>query len=156
MSANSEVASNQTPQSRASRGRVWIVCFFGCVLGLLLLEGAARAWVARRWSPDYTYVATHQTAVRGRFTYDPEMGYVLSPDYQSRSPRRTHNALGVRGSPISARKSPGTWRIVLAGASRVYGEAVSGEETNATQLEHILRQRISEQRVEVVNAGVPS
>src|SRR5262245_13709652 len=128
MNRNSEVAGQQP---RSNRGRVWMV-LFSCALGLLLSEGAARVWVARRWSADERHLALNHTAVRGRFAYDPEMGYALSPDYRSRS--RNHNALGLRGPQISKTKNPETWRIVLVGASTVYGEKVSDYETSAVQL----------------------
>jgi lysophospholipase L1-like esterase len=132
----------------------WLV-LLGGIIGLLLAEGAARLWVAFRWHPDEKYSLTHHTPVRGRFAYDPELGYVLSSDYRSRQGHRTHNSLGLRGGAIAATKGPGTGRIMLIGASTAYGEAVSDSETSSAQLEILLRQSMPARPVEVLNGGVP-
>lgn len=122
-------------------------------IALLGLELIARVWVAWYWPAEKVFQLTHHTENRGRFTSHPILGYMLKPNFHSG--RFSHNSYGFRGPSFSIEKPPRTLRIVLMGASTVYGVAVSDEETSAVQLENRLHTLLPGRRVEVLNAGVP-
>lgn len=122
-------------------------------IALLGLELIARVWVAWYWPAEKVFQLTHHTENRGRFTGQPILGYMLRPNFHSS--RFSHNSYGFRGPSFSIEKPSGTLRIVLMGASTVYGVAVSDEETSAVQLENRLHTLLPGRQAEVLNAGVP-
>jgi lysophospholipase L1-like esterase len=127
----------------------------GMVAALLLLEIGARIWVASHWSPELVYVLTHLTEDRGRFTGDPEQGYTTRPNFRDPTGRFTHNSYGFRGHEFEVPKPAGAVRVVLVGASTIYGIYVSDDETSASQLERRLSKLFPGRQVEALNAGVP-
>jgi lysophospholipase L1-like esterase len=122
-------------------------------IALLGLELIARVWVAWYWPAEKVFQLTHHTGNRGRFTGQPILGYMLRPNFHSS--RFSHNSYGFRGPSFSIEKPSGTLRIVLMGASTVYGVAVGDEETSAVQLENRLHTLLPGRQAEVLNAGVP-
>lgn len=79
----------------------------------------------------------------------PFVEYGLSPDY------RDHNALGYRGAEVAIPKPEGTYRIVALGGSTTYGFTGSNV-TYPSALQAVLRERLPDMQIEVVNAGVAS
>lgn len=82
-------------------------------------------------------------------------------DYTSRITKRaallcSTNSHGHRGREFTLRKAPGTYRIVIAGDSIVFGIAVDDDRTFCARLEQILRAEQHAKRAEVINIGVPS
>lgn len=152
MSTAVTVKSNPRPASR--KVKVGLV-LFSVLLTCLLLEGAARVWVFSRWPAGLPYMLTHHTARRGRFTGSAEYGYTLAPDFREPKESFTHNHLGFRGREITVEKPPDVFRIVLMGASTIYGIYVGDEETSASQLERRFNELQGSKKVEVINAGVP-
>ena len=71
----------------------------------------------------------------------------------NRKPVRV-NALGTRGAEFSARKPAGTIRILSLGDSKTFGWGLSEDETYSAVLERLLRERLPEKKIEVINAGV--
>jgi lysophospholipase L1-like esterase len=136
------------------RAKFWLI-FSSIIITLLAVEIGARLWVAWKWQPELTYLLTHHTNERGRFTSNPDFCYVLRPDFRDPSGRFTHNSQGWRGREFAAEKPPGTFRVVLMGASTVYGIFVGDDETSAAQLEKRLSTLLHDRKVEVINAGVP-
>lgn len=152
LSATTVVRSrSRTTSWKARAGLV----LFSFLVTCLLLEGSARAWIFLRWPAGLTYVLTHHTAQRGRFTSDAEYGYALTPKFRDPTGSFTHNQLGFRGREITVEKPPGVFRIVIMGASTIYGIYVGDDETSASQLERRLNESQGTKKVEVINAGVP-
>ena len=56
---------------------------------------------------------------------------------------------------VPRRAPPGSWRALALGDSWIFGVAQSQGETIADQLELLLRGKLGERKVEVINAGVP-
>jgi lysophospholipase L1-like esterase len=137
----------------AGRGRETALALASLCAGLLAAEAVARVWVARRWPAEEVRVLTQETAVRGRYTLHPQLGYVLTPGYTV--PGKTHDRQGFRGPDFEPAKPAGTLRVVLLGASTIYGVRVGDDETSARRLEALLAPRLAPSRIEVVNAGVP-
>lgn len=65
------------------------------------------------------------------------------------------NSLGMRDVEISAKKSPGTFRILCVGDSYTFGTGVAAEDTYPKQLERMILSRFPGRRVEVLNFGTP-
>lgn len=130
------------------------LALIGCALGLLGLEVAARIWVALRWPSEKTFMLTHQTETRGRYTYDSLIGFRLTPGFRDRSGRYSHNSYGFRGPDFPLEKPADGLRVVMLGGSTVYGVRVKDNQTSAAQLEGRLRARLPGRPVEVLNAGV--
>lgn len=152
------MSTNTSAKSKFGRaswkGRVGLV-LFSFLLTCLLLEASARVWISLRWPPALTYVLTHHTAQRGRFTSDAANLYALAPEFRDPTGSFTHNQLGFRGREITVEKPPGVFRIVIMGASTIYGIYVGDNETSAFQLERRFNELQGSKKVEVINAGVP-
>jgi lysophospholipase L1-like esterase len=141
-----------------SRYQALALVFASTVTTLLLLEGAARIWVGSQWPSHRVYELTHQSKTSGQFVEDPVVGYWLTPQFESvDSAGRLfrHDEEGFRSPPIRSFKNPGDLRVVLMGASTVYGIWVDQSETSTEQLRRLLQSEWNTGVVEVVNAGVP-
>ena len=143
-------APNVFEDSRWARGL--LICI-GLGLALLLSEVGARVLVAVRWPPEKVLLYTSHSRIRGRFLIDAGIGYRGTPGFRDRQGRFRHNDYGFRGAPFSVAKSAGTVRIVLMGASTIYG-VVDESQTSAVQLAKRLQHPGSSQRVEVLNGGL--
>ena len=64
------------------------------------------------------------------------------------------NSHGHRNKEISINKSPGITRVVMLGDSLTFGWGVSSENTVSARLEVLLNATGSENRFEVINAGI--
>jgi len=64
------------------------------------------------------------------------------------------NSLGLRGGEITIPKPAGVYRIVCLGDDRTFAAGVPEEATFSAQLQSLL-QNYTQQRVEVINAGIP-
>ena len=127
-------------------GRLWIM-LASLAATLVLLEIAARIWVAARWPRERIEQLTTHSSVRGRFASHPYLPYVLSPGFGD------HNAQGFRGSALASQKPAGVRRIACIGASTTYGLEVTAQEANPAQLGALLQ--TTHGSWEVINAGVP-
>ena len=141
---------NVFEDSRWARG---LLLCIGLGLGLLLSEVGARVLVAVRWPPEKVLLYTSHSGIRGRFIIDPGIGYRGTPGFRDRSGRFRHNEYGFRGAPFSVAKPTGTIRIVLMGASTIYG-VVDESQTSAVQLAKRLQDSASSVPVEVLNGGL--
>jgi lysophospholipase L1-like esterase len=129
-------------------------CFFTCMLFTLLYLGAE---VALHWMAKVGYwVPPLQTW--GIYRANPYMRYALIPNTHIRlgSTRVDINRLGFRGEEIAVPKVPGTFRIFAIGESTTFGwGAPTHREAWPALLEAKLRSSFPEQRIEIVNAGIP-
>lgn len=121
-------------------------------IGLALLAGcelAARIEDRVRWGTPLAARATRlqdlvvrdQDGMHGRSNARVQ-GFIL-------------NAAGTRGPEILVPKPAGTWRVVLGGASEVFGLTETPGREMARQLEDSLRAGCPGRNVEVVNAALP-
>jgi lysophospholipase L1-like esterase len=126
---------------------------------LICLEVASRIWVTVRGNQGVREVLIAPVTAKAGFIYAAETGYRLEPNVRWRDAENrefTHNHLGFRSQrELASPKPAGVVRVVLMGASTVYGIYVSDTETSAAQLEAWLARRHLETRFEVINAGVP-
>jgi lysophospholipase L1-like esterase len=126
----------------------------GGLIGLLVLEVGARL-ISRWCCHEKVLMLTDNTATRGRFMSDAMFGYRLTPNFRDSTGNFSHNSYGFRGPEFPLTKPAGGLRVVLLGASTVYGIFVKDTETAATQLQQRLRDWLPTRPVEVLNAGVP-
>ncbi|MBV9546270.1 MAG: SGNH/GDSL hydrolase family protein, partial [Chloroflexi bacterium] len=77
-----------------------------------------------------------------------------SYSYADGEARYTNNQLGLRGPEIAVQKPAGTKRVVIVGASTVYGATDDDSQTISVQLEALLRQQLGK-NIQVINGGVP-
>lgn len=128
------------------------------ILTLLALETVARIYVSIRWTEQEVAGLTQDFNARSGYISDPETGYRLEPG-RSRTDNQgrvfTHNSTGFRGPDTIEVKPGNTYRIILMGASTVYGPYVDDRETSAAQLQELLASERPHQTIEVINAGVP-
>ncbi|MFY7916535.1 MAG: SGNH/GDSL hydrolase family protein [Rubrivivax sp.] len=128
------------------------------VLAAVLMFGALE--VLLQWR---SYLRTGQSIfskVQGGSTYvrDPELGFnLLRPSHSSggKQQRIISNSWGFRSPEIPEAKPPGTLRIVVLGASTVMGAyAPTNDDTFPARLQSLLRERIFDRPIDVINAGV--
>jgi len=125
---------------------------------LILLEIAARTWIGMRWTDDEIARLTTVEHARLGYASDAYTGYRPEPGYYRKDNQNrefTHNDLGFRGHPFNAKKADNQFRVVLMGASTIYGPNVDDSETSAAQLEVLLRKAHPDRNIVVINAGVP-
>ena len=132
------------------------VAAFGLVFAVA--ELAARVWVFVRWPEAMRVEFTQPTHSRGRFASHPTLGYTLLPGFANED--ESHDSRGLRSTgprdrpePPTKRTADSPARVVVMGASTVYGIYVQDHETSAAALERTLRYDGLE--VDVFNAGVP-
>lgn len=66
------------------------------------------------------------------------------------------NRHGFRGPDFDLKKAPGTFRIMVVGASTTFDPCVANDaETWPARLEYWLQQQSPNRRIQVINAGVP-
>ncbi len=143
---------------RTPSGGALVLALISTVLSLGFLEAGARFWVTHRWEPDRVMDLTQRSEALAGYVFDSETGYRLEPGrYRRDSKEREfrHDSVGFRGSDFSLTKDSSTYRVVIMGASTVYGIYVSEDETSAAQLLSQLEQRNPNRAIEVINAGVP-
>ena len=125
------------------------------------LEVFSRVWVAvrsERWPESKIANLTQLPEARAGYVSDPQVGYRPEPSRSrtdSGGKTFTHNELGFRGASFSEHKPPGTMRVVLMGASTVYGIYVDDQDTSSSQLQRLLEPELGGASIEVINAGVP-
>lgn len=96
----------------------------------------------------------------GMYTEHPELGYVLTPDFEG-TIQRSEFATPVRIGGGGLRgweagdKAPGGYRILVLGDSQTFGFGVRDEETLTVRLGELLQARFPQRAIEVINAGVP-
>ncbi|MDJ0867404.1 MAG: GDSL-type esterase/lipase family protein [Myxococcota bacterium] len=93
----------------------------------------------------------------GLLREDEDLFWSLAPGKQVwyRGTPVTTNALGLR-SPEVEPKQPGELRILSLGESGTFGIGVDDDQTYSARLEAVLRERLPDRRVTVLNAGVPA
>jgi lysophospholipase L1-like esterase len=130
------------------------------MLTAALAEAGAALWLTRKGGRPAT--------VRARNLFDPFRGHRLNPEYRGPDVEgeRAHSPDGFREpAPVARTKQPDTYRVILGGASAVYGlgatapypthRALRHEEALDSQLERALEAGTGRE-VEVINAGVPA
>ena len=136
---------------------IWLV-LASLVLTVTMLEVAARIWVALRWQEGSREELLAVVNSWKGYIHDPKTGYRLEPGYYRKDKKGrefTHNQFGMRGPEVSVPKDSGTTRIMLMGASTVYGPYVNDSETSAVRLQEWLKGQYTDRAFEVLNAGVP-
>ena len=127
-----------------------LLIIFGFSLSFFILEIGLRLF-----SPQI--FAVHPP---GLYSVDPDVGYVLTPDFQGELVRPefdtvvTTNRAGLRGPELRTRQE-NTWRILLLGDSQTWGFGVDDDETYAINLEALLQEQFPELDIQVLNGGVP-
>lgn len=147
--------SGATPLSR-STASLLVVIGFG--ISLITAEVGARLWMSLRWPAGLVEAMTRANNVRGRFIIGPPTGYHLAPNFQFTNPpgrEYTHNSMGFRGPEFSREKPADTLRVVLMGASTIYGLSVTDRDTAAVLALRQLKEALPGRALEVINAGVP-
>ena len=89
---------------------------------------------------------------------DPVEGRSLTPNFVSKGALRTVtiNEFGFRGNSIPELPQPGTLRITCLGSSSVFcGMTNSDGDTFPAQMEQELNAHFGQEKVEVINAGIP-
>ncbi len=158
----SEPSSQQPPVAkpkvRLSGALAFLLVLMGTGISLVTLEAGARIWTAMRWPEGSVEARTQSQPVRGRFLISPPTGYKLTPGFRlvSQSGREyTHNSLGFRGPEFAREKANGGVRVVLMGASTIYGLTVGDSDTAAVLAAETLNAARTGRSFEVINAGVP-
>lgn len=87
----------------------------------------------------------------------PYLNYELYPGYKNEFGVQ-HNELGFRGPALPFKKPDNTFRVLFLGESTTYGMYIpKADETHPAFVEKLFAQNpVGKQRVEVINAGVPS
>ena len=100
------------------------------------------------------------TRIQGESSYvhDSELGFnLLRPNHTSGGSlqRVASNSLGLRSPEIPEAKPSGTVRIAVLGASTVFGAyAPTNSHTFPARMQELLRERLPDRSVDVINAGV--
>lgn len=150
---------------------------FGVILGLGLLEGAARLYGYLHRSSEFESIGDLQAMLddggaaperdtRGNVSLrsilfahpNEQMIFDLRPNLnvQFQGVPVTTNSCGLRSPELPVAKSSGVVRIALLGDSFAFGWGVRQEESFAAVLERELSTIIGpDRRVEVINLGVP-
>lgn len=126
------------------------------VFAFLLLEGAARVWLARFASEQQlSWYGTFEQIRRTKLVmYEPHHYLPYIPRRNYRHGANRHNSLGFRGEEIAIPKPPDTFRIACLGGSTTYTTFVGDfRRSYPYQLQEELRRR-GFASVEVINAGV--
>ena len=123
------------------------------VLGSIVFTLLVFEFVLRSFSPQVFDIHP-----RWMYTSDPDVGYVLTPNFEGALQREeflssfSTNSLGLRGNEIGAKGE--RHRILVLGDSQAFGFGVEDDETYAFHLEECLNRQASE-TYEVLNGGVP-
>src|SRR5688572_21236594 len=130
---------------RISRKLLFLLLFpFVCVLAVaaeLAYRRVSSSSDARRVQVRYYRQARTQRA------------FVRDMDYDGVVHINRH---GFRGPDFALQKAPGTFRIMVIGASTTFDPCVSDDtRTWPARLEYWLQQRAPNRRIQVINAGVP-
>jgi lysophospholipase L1-like esterase len=90
------------------------------------------------------------------YLLDPEIRYVMAPSQKGWIDEGlvTINALGFRGAEVGLRKPPDRFRVAVIGDSLTLGWGVSDQETYAARLERLLRSRLPDGSIDVLNLGI--
>lgn len=92
------------------------------------------------------------------YVHDAELGFnLLRPNHKSGGSQQVvvSNSWGLRSPEIPEAKPPGTLRIAVLGASTVMGAyARTNDETFPARLQALLRERVLDRSIDVINAGV--
>jgi len=147
----------------------WKSILFVLVLStacLLLLEVTSRllAFVAYGFSPYYLVYGFvggyfegkegHNTAYDGYFKFPPSRTLHQYGLFHEATPIRINN-LGYRGRDLAPTKDEATFRVVCMGGSSTFGFYNRDDHTYPALLQERLRERLAEQSIEVLNAGIP-
>ena len=68
--------------------------------------------------------------------------------------KKTYNSIGLRGSDINSKKPDNTYRIFAVGGSTTFGNTSDENETWPAYLQQIINEKITDKKIEVINAGV--
>jgi lysophospholipase L1-like esterase len=119
--------------------------------GLFVAEMALRGYFHLR-APADLLLPDSTDVSRLRFAAHPYLIYYPRPGFRS-TEGTSHNSQGYRGPELMDHPS---LRIVLHGGSSTYETGVPHDELSwGPQLQAILRRELHDDRIEVVNAGVP-
>jgi lysophospholipase L1-like esterase len=124
--------------------------FFLLELGLRVYYGCFASLAERRAFA----VFVGELGVPSRYLPHPYLAYALNPAYTDASGLTHHDPLGFRGPAPSPR--PDRVLIAALGGSTTYTVKVADDaQTYPAQLGAVLRERTHDDRIQVLNAGVP-
>ncbi len=94
----------------------------------------------------------------GGYVSHPLLRYTLRPGFTGKTYGHAFkiNSLGFRDYEFKPVKEKGTFRILCIGDSVTFGIGLDLEDTFPKQLERILRSSYPQDKIEVINCGVPS
>ncbi|MCP4356529.1 MAG: SGNH/GDSL hydrolase family protein [Chloroflexi bacterium] len=126
-----------------------LVALGSILFTIFLIEGGVRLLFGAQPAP-------------GRFTADPQLGWIWTPNYdqieaykQGTTFRMQVNSQGYRDDHDYAQPKPeGTIRIIALGDSIVASPGVELAKSFPQQLERLIQAEYSNQKIEVMNAGV--
>lgn len=129
-------------------------------LGLVLCLASVAAVLLAELGLRMAWPQIFPTHASGMYSPDPELGHVLTPNFDGQftraefSIRVRTNSLGVRGPALAPRR-PDTLRILCLGDSTAWGWGVTEDEAYATRVEALLRARHQLLDVQVLNGAIP-
>lgn len=132
---------------------------FLALIGVVELGMRARQYVKyRTWQvPGWLCDGKPETAVWHPFLRTvPAPGVMWQEVEGGRKTLIRSSSLGFRSEDVPEQKRPGTLRVICVGGSVVYDTRVGWDEAWPNQLQKGLRQRYTNQVIEVLNAGIPS
>jgi len=100
-----------------------------------------------------------RTTVTHEIPWDTKTDRMRPGEYQPEDKRLKKyrvNSFGIRGKEFTIPKPVGTFRIVIFGGSSTFGAESTDEETSPAVLETILREKVKNQNIEVLNYGMSS
>ncbi|MEE8468334.1 MAG: GDSL-type esterase/lipase family protein [Planctomycetota bacterium] len=158
------------PQRSTPLLRKFLLALASAGLTLALAEGVAwlvLAGLGPEHAPLHLHWDEHQTTLRAQslrdelYRPDPACFFRLKPDLDLSYTAsgmifdvRT-NSLGLRGEELQDPRPVGGVRILCVGDSCTFGTGVGQHDTYPAVLETNLRRELSNQGVEILNAGVP-
>lgn len=153
--------------SGARAGVILLLFLMGCMtlpyfawLSRVTTRGGSRTrQIALAVAGTLALLAPTEVAFRLSRTAQPMHRSEYHPVLQTRlrpgDPTLPVNEHGLRGGPVTLRKSAGVFRIVLMGDATVLAENVALANTAAERLASKLATAYPARRIEVLNAGVP-
>ncbi|MEJ2541828.1 MAG: GDSL-type esterase/lipase family protein [Gemmatimonadota bacterium] len=158
------MTENSTSEPSRAGLPLWTRLLFWSILVLIVvvaLEGVGQV-----------YLRVFRGYAGGEFLqyeFDPYKNIHPSRNWVDTRGVLRHNAQGFRrDEPVTRRKPDGTYRVFLMGASTAYGtgsmfthietefDVLDNSETIDAYLEDLLSESLDHDRVEVINAGIPS
>lgn len=137
-----------------------ILSLFGITAVILLAEGYFRVFKPQMTFSSFITAYDFRCFVRGTyypFAFKPSANCPLHANMkQFKDTYITTNSLGLRNREVAIPKPDGVVRILFVGDSFTAGWGVDEDEVYPRLAESFLRAKFPQEKIEVVNAGLPS